>query len=123
VVLLDTSMWIDALRPSGRVEVRRRVDELLAADKAVWCDMVRLELWHGARGIKEHQDLHYLESVIVCLETDQQVWRESHDLARRARARGLTIGAPDILIVACAKRHGVALESRDALLERLATLG
>ena len=123
MVLLDTSMWIDALRIDGRPEVRRRVDELLAADEAVWCDMVRLELWNGARGVREHQELHYLESVILCLETDQEVWRESRDLARRARARGLTIGAPDLLIVACAKRHGVSVESRDAQLERLASLG
>jgi len=123
VVLLDTSMWIEALRPAGRPESRRRVDELLAADQALWCDVVRLELWHGARGTKEHQSLHYFESVIHCLETDRRVWEESFDLARRARARGLTLGASDILIVACAKRYGVSVESRNAQLERLANLG
>ena len=122
MVLLDTSMWIEALRASGRPESRRRVDELLAADEAIWCDIVRLELWHGARGEKEHRDLRYLESVIRCLEMDQRAWTESFDLARRARARGLTVSAPDLMIVACAKRHGVSVESRDAQLERLARL-
>jgi predicted nucleic acid-binding protein len=115
-------MWIEAMRPAGRPDARRRVDELLAIDKAVWCDVVRLELWHGARGEKEHRQLRFLESVIVCLETDRRVWEEAFDLARRARSRGLTISAPDLIIVACAKRHGVAVESRDAQLERLAKL-
>jgi predicted nucleic acid-binding protein len=122
VVLLDTSMWIEALRPGGRAEMRQRVDELLAADQAVWCDIVRLELWNGARGEKEHRDLRFLESVIVCLGTDQRVWDESFDLARRARARGLTVGVPDLMIVACGKRHGVPVESRDSQLEKLTTL-
>jgi predicted nucleic acid-binding protein len=123
VVLLDTSMWIEALREGGRTESRRRVDELLAADEAIWCDVIRLELWHGARGEKEHDRLRYLESVIRCLETDQRVWDESFDLARRARARGLTVGVPDLIIVACANRHGVPVESRDAHVERLLKLG
>jgi hypothetical protein len=123
VVLLDTSMWIEALRVGGRTETRRRVDQLLAADQAVWCDVVRLELWHGARGERERRDLRYLESVIVCLETDRRVWQESFDLARRARARGLTVGIPDLMLVACAKRHGVQVESRDVDVERLTKLG
>jgi hypothetical protein len=122
VVLLDTSMWIEALRSGGRIDSRRRVDELIAADEASWCDVVRLELWHGARGEKEHRDLHYLESVIPCLETDQRVWAESFELARRARTRGLTVGAQDLMIVARAKRHGVPVESRDSHLERLIKL-
>lgn len=122
VVLLDTSMWIEALRSGGRIDSRRRVDELIAADEAGWCDVVRLELWHGARGEKEHRDLRQLESVIPCLETDQRVWEESFELARRARTRGLTVGAPDLMIVACAKRHGVPVESRDSHLERLIKL-
>lgn len=122
MVLLDTSMWIESLRTGGRVESRHRVDELLAADEAVWCDVVRLELWVGARGEREHRDLRYLESVIQCLEIDDRVWRESFELARHARARGLTVNVPDLIIAACGKRHGVPVESRDGHLERLAKL-
>lgn len=122
MVLLDTSMWIEALRPGGRSDSRKRVDVLIANDEAVWCDVVRLELWNGARGEREHRDLRFLESTIVCLPTDQHVWDESFDLARRARARGLTVGASDLIIVACAKRHGIPVESRDFQLEKLAKL-
>jgi predicted nucleic acid-binding protein len=122
MVLLDTSIWIEALRSTGKSEVRRRVDELLAADEASWCDVVLLELWNGARGEKEHRALRYLESVVRCFPTDNQVWKESFELARKARAHGLTVSAPDLMIAACAKRHGIPMESCDAHLDRLAKL-
>jgi len=123
MVLLDTSMWIEALRLSGREDARRRVDELLAIDEAAWCDIIRLELWHGARGEREHRDLRYLESVVRCLSTDQKVWEEAMDLARRARSSGLTVSAPDLIIVACGKRHRADIESCDSHMDRLIKLG
>jgi predicted nucleic acid-binding protein len=119
MVLADTSMWVEALRANGKPAVKRRVDELLATDDICWCDMVRLELWNGARGEKERRSLHYLETVVKRLETDEQVWTESFELARRARAGGMTLSAPDVVIVACGKRHGVSIESIDSTMEKL----
>jgi len=42
------------------------------------------------------------------------VWDGAYDLARRARAAGLTIPITDLLIVACARHHGVEVETTDA---------
>lgn len=47
--LVDTSAWIETLRANGDAAVRARVRELAVDDRAVLCDMVRVELWNGAR--------------------------------------------------------------------------
>jgi predicted nucleic acid-binding protein len=45
------------------------------------------------------------------------------ELARRARAAGLSVPAADLLIVACARHHRVEFESLDAHFAELARLG
>jgi predicted nucleic acid-binding protein len=76
--------------------------------------MIRLELWNGARGDREKKALREFEQVLPELEVTAGVWEAAYDLARRARAAGLTIPVADLLIIACARHHGVAIETTDA---------
>lgn len=46
---MDTSAWVETIRERGDPAVRERVSNCIAEDKAVLCDIVRLELWNGAR--------------------------------------------------------------------------
>lgn len=112
-VLIDTSAWIEALRPEGDETVRREVRSLLEDGVAVFCDLVLLELWNGARGARERQYLEQLERELPTLPTTGEVWERSRDLARRCRRKGLTIPATDLLIAACAEHHGSPLLHRD----------
>lgn len=122
MVLIDSSSWIEALRESGKVDVRKRVQDHLAAGDAAWCDPVRLELWNGARGTREKKVLSQLEKTVSVLPTDDAVWDVAIDLARAAREAGLTVPAVDLMIVACARRHSVELEHNDQHLIRLQSL-
>ncbi|PWB78674.1 MAG: hypothetical protein C3F08_08205 [Candidatus Methylomirabilota bacterium] len=56
-VLIDTSAWIHALRPSGNVAVREQVRALLAEGRAATCEMIVLELAGGARTEGEYREL------------------------------------------------------------------
>jgi len=58
--------------------------------------------------------------VIRGLVIDAKVWSEACDLARRCRAAGVTVPATDILIAACARHHGAALEHADADFDAIA---
>ena len=51
--------------------------------------------------------------VLPDLPIDSEVWAGAYALARSARATGVTVPATDILITACARRHGAGLESSD----------
>lgn len=122
MLLVDTSSWIHALRPEGDLEARRRVERLLEGGEACWCPMVRLELWNGARGAHEMRVLRDMEERLPDLPIDAEVWALGADLARKARGKGLTIPATDLVIAACARRHGVGLEHTDEHFDALEKL-
>lgn len=122
MILIDTSSWIHLLRPDGDPAVRARVEAALRTGDACWCPIVQLELWNGARGDPEKRALHRFAAVLPILAMDDQVWSAAYDLARRARARGVTVPAVDVAIAACARRHGTGLESADKDFEMLGDL-
>jgi predicted nucleic acid-binding protein len=122
MILVDTSSWIHFLRPKGNAEVRKRVAGALTDGEACWCPMIRLELWNGAQGQKESAVLRDLESGIAELTIDDAVWAVSFDIGRRARAKGISVPATDILIAACALHHGAAIETCDSDFDMLNSL-
>ncbi len=111
--LVDTSSWIEALRTDGDPQVRSRVSALMKEGKACICDMVLLELWNGAQGDREKNNLKRLEEVLPKLVTDSDVWVKARELARACRIKGVTVPATDLLVYACASRHKVDLEHSD----------
>ena len=126
MVLVDTSAWIHFLRPDGDEAVRARVEDVLRAGSARLCPLVRLELWNGAGGERERKVLRELERSIPELDVTEEVWGEARELARRCRAAGVSVPATDLLIAACAFRHGARIEHEDAdfdAIERVAGRG
>ena len=111
------------LRPNGDPVVGERVEAALASGEACWCALVQLELWNGARGQREHRVLHEFARVLPQLPMDEAVWNEAHDLARRARRSGITVPATDVVILACARRHGASIETADSDFDLLASIG
>ena len=119
MVLVDTSSWVETLRESGKTDVRDRVVAFVVSGEAVWCDPVRLELWHGARGHEEKRRLEEMDRTLLSLPIDQPVWDLSMNMARRARSGGVTVPPMDLLIAACARRHQADLEAVDRHFQRL----
>ena len=109
MTLVDTSAWIHSLRRDGDREIRERVAALLTAGGAAWCPLVRAELWNGARAGHERTVLRDLERDLVELPLTPDVWDVAYELARTARARGLTVPTTDIVVQACANHYGTGL--------------
>lgn len=122
MTLIDTSSWVEALRPKGRVEVRERVEALLSEGQASWCDAVRLELWNGRGNEREARMLRQLEASLESFPIDAPVWNLAISTARAARARGITVPAIDLLIFACARINDLDIESADGHFELLEAL-
>lgn len=114
MILIDTSSWIHLLRPDGDPAVRGRVEAALQSGDACWCPVVQLELWNGARGEREKKVLRRFALALSELPIDDGIWNAAYDLARRARSRGVTVPVADLVIAACAQRHGATLESADS---------
>jgi predicted nucleic acid-binding protein len=113
MILIDTSLWTHQMRRNGDVKKRARVETILSTGEAVWCPMVRLELWAGTGNGRERGMLMEYEQIIPELNIDDETWQEACELATRCRKKGKPVPATDILIFACAKRHKVILEHAD----------
>ena len=121
-ILVDTSAWVHALRRKGDPVVRDRVSQLLADNQALWCDVVRLELWQGARDGGERKFLREMETEIRSLPVTQEVWDTACNVGAFARSRGLTVPSTDLVIFACAQVNKVGLEHNDQHFSRLSDM-
>ena len=122
MTLIDTSAWIHSLRRDGDREIRERVAALLTAGSAAWCPLVRAELWNGARAGHEQKVLRDMERDLVELPLTPAVWDAAFELARTARARGLTVPTTDIVVQACANHHGIGVLHADGHFRHLGRL-
>lgn len=110
--LIDTSSWVEYLR-GLESEAGDRVETLVVAGEAAWCDMTLVELWHGVRGAKEKRELKEMEQEIDHVSVDATVWKLARKLALRCRENGITVPISDIVIAACAAAHKLELEHCD----------
>jgi predicted nucleic acid-binding protein len=122
VVLVDTSIWIDALRYTGPPGIRAELTALIEKGDAAWCAAVRLELWAGVRDRRERTVLRQFSSVLTDLPITGDVWEIAIALAEKGRGKGLTFPYPDLIIFACSRRHMADLLHRDKHFEALAKI-
>jgi predicted nucleic acid-binding protein len=83
--------------------------------------MVKLELWNGALA-KEMPELEALDRLVVALDITFHVWHSTYELARKARLRGKTFPAADLLIAACARTHGAEVLHKDRHFDQILAL-
>ena len=111
-VLLDTSVWVDALR--GRTAtVVEAVGDLLREDRVVRCDVVGAELRVGLRD-RESRKVLDLFNAVPNVPVDSADWESAGDLGAHLRERGVTLPLTDLLVAQVCLRHKFELFSLDA---------
>ena len=98
VVLVDTSVWILALRKSPLAPVRDEVDHLLAENRVAIVPMIRLELLGGTKSANEFERLKGRLDPLRQIPADEANWDIAAELSFKLRQRGKVIPYPDILI-------------------------
>lgn len=113
LVLVDSSAWIEATRRGGDTEVAAELGELLLSGRAALTEPVWLELYQGIRGKREEARLAESKESCAWLEFDKACWAEAATTARACLRAGVNVPLGDVLVHACATRHGVELLERD----------
>ena len=98
VVLVDTSVWILALRKSPLAPVRDEVDHLLAENRVAIVPMIRLELLGGTKSANEFERLKGRLDALRQIPADEANWEIAAQLSFKLRQRGKVIPYADILI-------------------------
>ncbi len=117
--LVDTSVWVHALRPSGHPRVRALLRPLILNGEVAVTEWVLLELMTGLRTTERKESLLQWFAPIVRLPFDNSWWEHAWDLAGRLRREGITPTAADCLIAVAATNHKAVLIHCDADFESM----
>ncbi len=110
-VLLDTSIWIDALR--GKTpNIVALTQGLLNDDRALTCGPVIFEIKRGLRS-PERKKILPLFDALIRLSFDEAIWDAGGDLDASLRKKGVTIPPMDVLIAQICLHHKVVLFTLD----------
>ena len=111
--LIDSSIWIWALRPDGPTAIRHRVSEILSERRGATMPLVMLELLSGARDKKSYTALREELSALRQFPINEDIWKKSYQNAFDLRRRGVTVPNTDMLIATVARENHVMLLHAD----------
>jgi hypothetical protein len=97
MVLVDSSVWIEAARREGDLACKVGLEGLLEAAEAMYCSPIRLEFLGSARAEDRRRLAAYMDC-IPCKAIDDRAWEFARECAWRLRDRGQVIPWNDILI-------------------------
>ena len=102
MVLIDSSAWIEYLRPAGSKIVKERVRGILQKEEAVCCGIVAVEVLRGAKNDKDFQLLRDTLLSLPQIPLDNEVVERAAEWGFRLERKGKRVSTTDILIAAAA---------------------
>lgn len=118
--LVDTSVWVQFLRPSGSPEIQSQLKPLIQAGSIALTEWIILELMTGLRSNEQAAAVLSQLAPVHRLSLPEDGWAKAWDLAARLRKKGITATAADCLIATIATIHGATLVHCDSDFELIA---
>ena len=120
MVLVDSSVWIEAARRQGDLGCKVALESLLEEYEATLCSPVRLEVLGGARK-EERSGLAAGFAVIPYIPVTEATWNLALENAWRLRDAGLQAPWNDVLIASVSIEHGCRVYARDKHFELMSS--
>jgi len=111
--LIDSSAWIEYLRPKGSKKVKERVREILQKEEAVSCGIVVVEILRGAKNEKEYQLLDDSLTSLPQIPIDDEVIERASRWGFILDRKGKSVSTTDLLIAASAYKKARLLHIDD----------
>lgn len=112
MVLVDSSIWIEALRRHGDVHVKLALQGLLNENEAAWCSVVKAEVLGGARKEERKSMLEDFE-IIPFIQVVEKDWDWAVTAAWKLKEKGHVVKVTDLLIAAVAQRTKMRVYAQD----------
>lgn len=118
MVLVDSSIWIEAFHRNGKLEVKVSLENLLDEYEALWCGPVKLEVLGAARHEERNRLLSFFECIPYRPMTDSS-WDSALNLSWQLRDKGVTVPWNDVLIASLSKTWNLRLYAVDKHFEMI----
>jgi len=112
MVLVDSSVWIEAMRKTGDIGTKVALEQLLDAYEAAFCSPVKLEVLVGARTQFRKKTAAYF-SIVPYLDVIEDDWQAAIQYGHELRDHGVTVPNNDLLIATVALRAQIRVFARD----------
>lgn len=112
VRLIDTSVWVDYLRPGGAPALKLAIDACIDAEEALYTCPVLYELIAGAR----ENEVKFVRTALSFCERHRfqpSYWDGAAVLAQRLLRKGITVSPGDIQIAYVAMQLEVPVLTND----------
>ena len=119
MIVVDTSVWVQALRKGA---FGGELARTIRAEAAFMPIPVRIELMLGWSQ-RQAKTLQYTLDSVFTLHPTDDTWETVHEWAHRAIQAGQRFGFADLLIGAIAAEHDAPVWSFDADFDRMEALG
>jgi predicted nucleic acid-binding protein len=98
--LIDSSIWVEYLRPKGSKKVKDRLREILQKEEVVSCGIVVVEILRGAKNEEDFRSLHDSLVSLPQIPIDDAVIERASKWGFLLDRKGKTVSTTDLLIAA-----------------------
>ena len=120
MIIIDSSVWLHALRKQFHPAVKARVDSILAESDVAINGIIKLEVLDGAKTEQEYKRIKSRLDALYVFESSEDLWDFSSNLAFTLRRKGITVPYTDIYIAASAVTAHAVLVHTDSHFESIA---
>lgn len=121
MVLVDSSVWIEAARRQGDIQCKIALESLLKEYEAAVCSPVKLEVLGGARK-EDRKVLAAGFAIIPYIPITEDIWEFALVNAWKLRDAGHTVPWNDVLIASLSHRKICRVFARDHHFETMRSL-
>jgi predicted nucleic acid-binding protein len=121
LVIIDTSIWIQAYRVKDSPE-RREVMNLVSSGEAAIVGIVLAEVLRGARNEREFEEMSEELLAAEFIDDDLESWQLTSRVLVELKFQGTTVPLADALIGAQALQGGHAVYTLDNHFQRISGL-
>lgn len=117
-VLVDSSVWIDAAKPTSKN--KRRLSELIHSEEIIcYSNPIQAEVCQGARTQREFEKLWDAFLGFHPLEVKKSHWEQTAWNYFRCRKKGISVSTIDCLIATTAQSYRVPLWTLDKVFTKM----
>jgi predicted nucleic acid-binding protein len=109
--LVDSSVWIEYLRPKGSPKVKERIRMILQRDEVVSCGIITVEILRGAKNEKDFESLRDSLISLPQIPIDDTVVERASKWGFLLDRKGKVVPTTDLFIASAAYKKACLLHS------------